>query len=116
MLHSEYSGDRLRALRQRALLTQPEVERLTGVQQSTLSALEVGKTRPRTTTLRKLLALYEVRIRTYEARDKEWATQDKARPPKGERGRRVRKERRVLRSEEQAQRERPPQAPVGSPV
>ena len=89
MLHDQYSPERLRALRLRALLTQPEVERATGVSQDTVSRLETGKARPRTRTLRLLLSLYETRIRSYEAREREWHAEDEqARAAVGTKGRR----------------------------
>lgn len=103
MLHSEYSGTRLRQLRQRALLSQPEVCRATGIRQSTLSNLECGKARPRTHTLRLLLSLYETRIRSYEARERGWqATEEK---PVRELGLRAQRERRAIRK---ALRQEPP--------
>jgi transcriptional regulator with XRE-family HTH domain len=62
MLHTWPTPERWRELRRRALLTQREVERLTGVVRlsgSTLSRLERGRHLPQTTTLRKLLGVYD---------------------------------------------------------
>ena len=45
----------LRRLRRRRRLTQHDLSRLTGIQQTTLSALELGKTRdPRISTVERL--------------------------------------------------------------
>jgi transcriptional regulator with XRE-family HTH domain len=61
MLH-DYSGERLRALRRKALMTQREVHGETGVSLMTLYFVEKGIRRPQTRTLDKLLSLYAVRI------------------------------------------------------
>ena len=69
-----YSPDRLRSLRQRALLSQREVERLTGISDATIAYLESGRHRPQSETLRKLLFLYDVNIRRLEQHERLWGT------------------------------------------
>ena len=61
MLH-EKNGEKLRSLRKRAMLTQVEVVKLTGICVTTLYNLESGRRRPQTRTLQKLRNLYAVRI------------------------------------------------------
>lgn len=62
----DYSPRRLRSLRERALLSQREVERQTGISDSTINYLESGRHKPQSKTLRKLLFLYETNIRSLE--------------------------------------------------
>jgi transcriptional regulator with XRE-family HTH domain len=45
MIHY-YSPERLRSLRQRAMLSQRDVERLTGISDATIAYLECGRHRP----------------------------------------------------------------------
>ena len=73
MLHTSPSPERLRALRARALLTQREVQGVTGIAQPTLSRLECGRCRPQTYTLRRLLGLYTQRINANERQERVWA-------------------------------------------
>jgi transcriptional regulator with XRE-family HTH domain len=58
----DYSGERLKAMRKRARLTQEEASRLTGVCENTISRGEAGRNRPQTGTLDKLCNLYAIRI------------------------------------------------------
>ena len=71
MIHL-YSPDRLRRLRQRALLSQRDVERLTGISDATIAYLESGRHRPQSGTLRKLLLLYGVNISSLERQEQIW--------------------------------------------
>lgn len=75
MLHTWPNAERLRELRRRALVTQVEVERLTGINARTLSRLERGHCQPRITTLRRLLGWYNLRIQMQE---RDWAVMDTA--------------------------------------
>ena len=50
----EVDGMRLRKLRREAALSQQDLERMTGVAQSTLSALEAGKRDAQPRTVRRL--------------------------------------------------------------
>jgi transcriptional regulator with XRE-family HTH domain len=50
----EVAGTRLRGLRRERALSQQDLERMTGVAQSTLSALESGKRDAQPRTVRKL--------------------------------------------------------------
>ena len=56
MLQS-YSGEKLKSLRKRAMLTQMQVVELTGVSEGTICYLEKGVRIPQTKTLEKLLSL-----------------------------------------------------------
>ncbi len=71
MIHP-YSPERLRALRQRALLSQREVERLTGISDATIAYLESGRHKPQSGTLSKLLSLYAMNIRRLEQQERLW--------------------------------------------
>ena len=73
MIHL-YSPDRLRSLRRRALLSQREVERLTGISDSTIAYLESGQHRPQSKTLRSLLFLYDLNIKRLEQQERLWGT------------------------------------------
>ena len=73
MIH-RYSPDRLRSLRERALLSQREVERLTGISDSTIAYLETGRHRPQSETLRKLLFIYDLNIRRQERSEQLWSS------------------------------------------
>ena len=75
MIHTSYSAEKLRSLRQRAMLSQREVEKMTGVARPTLSRLETGKNKPQTRVLRRLLTLYAISIRTNEQQEKIWQKQ-----------------------------------------
>ena len=77
MLHL-YKPERLRELRHRALLTQRDVERLTGISDSTVAYLERGKRKPQTATLRKLLFLYGINISRWERQERNWDTEGAA--------------------------------------
>ena len=72
MIHRYYSSDRLRALRQRALLSQRDVERLTGISDATVAYLESGRHKPQSETLRKLLFLYSMNISKLEHQERIW--------------------------------------------
>jgi transcriptional regulator with XRE-family HTH domain len=71
MLHL-YKPERLRELRHRALLSQRDVERLTGISDSTVAYLELGKRKPQTATLRRLLFLYQMNIARWERMERTW--------------------------------------------
>jgi len=73
MLHL-YKPERLRELRHRALLTQRDVERLTGISDATVAYLERGKRKPQTATLRRLLMLYGINISKWEHIERTWDT------------------------------------------
>jgi len=73
MIHP-YSSDRLRSLRQRALLSQRDVERLTGISDSTIAYLESGRHKPQSGTLNKLLFLYNLNIKRLEQYERLWGT------------------------------------------
>jgi transcriptional regulator with XRE-family HTH domain len=62
----------LRELRGRALLSQRDVERLTGISDSTVAYLERGRHKPQTETLRKLLNLYSINISRWERHEQTW--------------------------------------------
>jgi transcriptional regulator with XRE-family HTH domain len=82
MIH-RYSPDRLRSLRERALLSQREVERLTGISDSTIAYLETGRHRPQSETLRKLLFIYDLNIRRQERSEQLWGfTEEKPEGPR----------------------------------
>ncbi len=75
--------DRLRLLRRRAMLSQREVERLTGISDATIAYLESGRHRPQLRTLAKLLFLYDLNIRRLEQYEQTWRTpEDRAEIPK----------------------------------
>ena len=59
----EVDGMRLRELRRERALSQQDLERMTGVAQSTLSALERGKRDSQPRTVRKLAATLGVKPR-----------------------------------------------------
>ena len=69
-MHHDYSGERLKALRKRAMLTQKQVVELTGITSMTIYNLENGKRRPYTRTLEKLLNLYAIRIQYWKNANK----------------------------------------------
>lgn len=69
-----YPPHRLRGLRERALLSQREVERLTGISDATIAYLESGRHKPQSQTLRKLLFLYDMNIRRLEQYERTWGT------------------------------------------
>lgn len=71
MLHL-YPSDKLRDLRRRALLSQRDVERLTGISDSTVAYLERGTRKPQTATLRRLLMLYAMNISKWERQERTW--------------------------------------------
>ena len=71
MLHL-YKPERLRELRHRALLSQRDVQRLTGISDSTVAYLELGKRKPQTKTLRLLLFLYQMNISRWERMERTW--------------------------------------------
>jgi transcriptional regulator with XRE-family HTH domain len=71
MIHP-YSPEHLRSLRQRALMSQREVERSTGISDSTIHYLEHGLRKPQTRTLDRLLMLYATRISRLERVEKVW--------------------------------------------
>jgi transcriptional regulator with XRE-family HTH domain len=82
MIH-RYPPDRLRSLRRRAMLSQREVERLTGISDATIAYLESGRHRPQSGTLTKLLFLYDLNIRRLEQHERTWGTpEDRAEIPK----------------------------------
>jgi transcriptional regulator with XRE-family HTH domain len=68
-----YTPAHLRSLRERALLTQADVQQMTGLSRRSVIKLERGITRPRFSTLRRLLTLYQTCINTNEARDRAWS-------------------------------------------
>jgi transcriptional regulator with XRE-family HTH domain len=72
MLHTWPNPERLRERRRRALLTQRDVERATGISDSTVAYLECGRRKPQTGTLRKLLSLYDRNIQALEQRERRW--------------------------------------------
>ncbi len=57
----EVDGAKLRKLRREQALSQQDIERETGISQATLSDLEQGKRGARTSTLRKLAEVLDVR-------------------------------------------------------
>ena len=71
MLH-HYSGEKLRSLRKRALLTQMQVVEITGIAEATIHRLEKEIGRPQTKTLETLLNLYTVRIQRFEKMERIW--------------------------------------------
>jgi transcriptional regulator with XRE-family HTH domain len=71
MIH-RYPPHRLRSLRQRALLSQRDVERRTGISDSTIAYLETGRHRPQSATLNKLLFLYGINISRLERQEQLW--------------------------------------------
>ena len=75
MIHL-YSPDRLRSLRLRALLSQRDVERLSGISDATIAYLETGRHRPQSGTLRKLLLLYDLNIRRLEHSERLWGVSE----------------------------------------
>ena len=56
----------LRELRERAVLTQAELARLAGVTPATVSDLEMGKRKPRPSTIRKLGKALKIRASDIE--------------------------------------------------
>ena len=74
MLPTIYTPEKLRELRHRALLTQQDVTRYTGLSRQSLTHLERGHKRPRYSTLRRLLTLYGTCINTNEQRERTWET------------------------------------------
>lgn len=50
------------------------VQRLTGIPDSTVAYLENGRHKPRPETLRRLLGLYRSNIREWERRERVWET------------------------------------------
>ena len=74
MWHTAYPPEKLRELRRRALLTQADVERMTRISRRSVIKLERGHTRPRYSTLSRLLTLYGTCINTIEQRERTWGT------------------------------------------
>jgi transcriptional regulator with XRE-family HTH domain len=74
MLPTIYTPEKLRELRHRALLTQQDVTRYTGLSRQSLTHLERGHKRPRYSTLSRLLTLYGTCINTIEQRERTWET------------------------------------------
>jgi len=74
MLPTIYTPEKLRELRHRALLTQEDVTRYTGLSRQSLTHLERGHKRPRYSTLSRLLTLYGTCINTNEQRERTWGT------------------------------------------
>jgi DNA-binding XRE family transcriptional regulator len=62
MCHEWPNAERLRALRHACLLTQSEAGWLAGIYRRTLESWESGRCRPTTVMLRRLLAVYSMRI------------------------------------------------------
>jgi transcriptional regulator with XRE-family HTH domain len=75
MLH-RYSGEKLRNLRTRALLTQMQVVEITGIAEATIHRLEHEIGRPQTKTLETLLNLYAVRIQRFEKMERIWENKE----------------------------------------
>ena len=71
MLHL-YPSEKLRELRHRALLSQRDVQRLTGISDSTVAYLERGRRKPQTATLRRLLSVYGINISRWERQERTW--------------------------------------------
>lgn len=69
---SEYPPEKLRRLRLRALLSDADVHRLTGISRHTLWRIENHKSRPQTRTLNKLLSVYAIAIRKLERIETAW--------------------------------------------
>ncbi|MFZ3343338.1 MAG: helix-turn-helix transcriptional regulator [Terriglobales bacterium] len=67
---ADYSGPRLKSLRNKARLTQMQVAEQAGVSETTLCYLEKGDRRPQGRTLQKLLTLYAQRIQYWEGLDR----------------------------------------------
>lgn len=67
---SAYTGPELKALRRRAMLTQRDVVRMTGVCEQTIIYMERGVTNPHMATLSKVLTLYGEKIAEVEKRFK----------------------------------------------
>ena len=72
MLHA-YPGEKLRALRKRARLSQEQVKELTGIYCETLRDLEHDRRQPQSGTLERLLNLYAIRIKKFEHYEQIWA-------------------------------------------
>ncbi len=62
----EYTGQELLEFRRRALLSQQQVVKLTGISEPTICSVEMGRTKPQARTIEKLLALYAERINKLE--------------------------------------------------
>ncbi len=73
MLHRFPASD-LIALRERAMLSDYDVQRMTGISRMTLYDLEKGRRKPRTTTIRRLLNLYAIHISKLEHIQTSWQT------------------------------------------
>ena len=71
-----YTPDRLRALRERAHLSKLRAAAFTGVSRWSIALIEQGRTRPRYSTLDRLLACYTLRINTLEQRERNWNVRD----------------------------------------
>lgn len=56
----------MHALRKRALLSQLEVVKLTGICEPTITSIEQGRTKPHGKTIMKLLTIYAERIQKLE--------------------------------------------------
>ena len=69
-----YPPSRLKELRNRALLSQRETARLTGLHRCTIIHAEAGSVCPRSPTLRRLLQCYDLAIRQAERRERDWTT------------------------------------------
>jgi transcriptional regulator with XRE-family HTH domain len=64
-----YPPEKLRRLRQKAMLSLSQVSEITGIKDLTLRDWEHGRRNPQTRTLNRVLDLYSFRIRDIETRD-----------------------------------------------
>lgn len=67
---SVYTGPELKALRRRAMLTQRDVVRMTGICETTIIYMERGVTNPHVATISKVLTLYAEKITEVEKKFK----------------------------------------------
>jgi transcriptional regulator with XRE-family HTH domain len=89
MLWPSHPPEKLRELRLRALLTQQDVAEQVGITPWQLSRIEHHHHRPRPrgySTLRRLLTLYGIQIRSLEQRDRTWETGKEQMSTPGENG------------------------------
>ena len=80
-MYIKYSGEKLRSLRKRSLLTIPEIIAFTGTTETTLYNYEHERVRPQSKNLRTLLNLYYRQIQMIEKMETLWGPDGKQNQP-----------------------------------
>src|SRR5271165_744110 len=83
-MYTNYPPDKLKSLRLRSLLTQADVQSLTGLSFVSLIKAEKGRSRLQKRNLDKLLTLYAIRIARLEGFEMIWSGEKDVQPKKNE--------------------------------